>query len=100
MRVESAALKIGTTVLDGYCLHACLWVIAFEQGLLPKRHEIEMTRQDWHAVWHNIGVTEGFMTDTKEFLDREQALQLAIDNEQVTVGNTVCRYELHAPDIM
>lgn len=100
MRIESTALKIGKTILDGYCLHACLWVNAFDQGLLPRRREQDMTEQDWHTVWHDLETQEGFVTDAKEFLDREQAYQLAIDNEQVTAGNTCYPHELHAPDVL
>ena len=98
MRITAAAIKIKETIVSSCTIHACLWLEAFRRGLLPQRTEHEMTQDDWRTVWLVWGVQEGFLCDTGEFVDREQAAIIALANGQAT--ETYRQQELHFPDVM
>ncbi len=100
--VELPALKIGERIITGVCIHSCLWIIAFDEGLLPKPDMELMTAEDWEHTYHVIGAEEGFVDTDGVFMDREEAYWLAISKGQCEPGNNHDdKYkQLHAPDIL
>jgi hypothetical protein len=99
MKITGAAIHINGKMVTGSVLHASLWADAFSLGLLPKRHETEMTQDDWRTVWLEWGTQEGFVLDSGEFVDREQAAEIALGNGQVARDYISIPNELHVPDI-
>lgn len=98
MIIIAAAIKIGDKIVSGINLHAGLVMIAFHDGLMPKRSEANMTKEDSELLYLEWGYDEGFLSDTNEFLTRDEAAALALANGQAT--ETYRPNELHVPDVI
>lgn len=101
-KVHLPAIKIGERIITGGSIHSCLWVQAFDEGLLPKPDVELMTAEDWEQTYCTIGAEEGFVDADGVFMDREEAYWLANSNGQCEPGNNHDdKYkQLHAPDIL
>ena len=100
MKIKGAAILLNGSIHWGTTFHASLWFELFELGKMPKAHESQMTKEDWAMVWLKWGAQEGFVTTDDEFMDREQAAELALQNGQAYDGSTYRPNELHVPDLI
>lgn len=97
MKIIAAAIKVKGTIYSAGTIHACIWCDLFKDGIMPKRSESAMAHADWELVWFEWETEEGFLTDTGEFLNREQAAELALANGQA--DSCYRPNELHFPDV-
>lgn len=98
-KVLRPAIRVGEAVVDAFGLHAFCWELVFKQGLMPKRCEEDMTADDWKVMHFEVGIEEGFLLDTGEFVDRMKALEIAEQAGQLLDETTYKPGELHVPDI-
>ena len=45
------------------------------------------------------GPSQGFVTDTARFVDRNEAMTIAINAKQITFGHTIHEFELFSEDL-
>lgn len=94
--ITAAAVKVADRIFSGPWLHATCWQDAKEASALPLTGDGFV---DWGKVWIDLEGEEGFLTDGGEFLNREEAMELALSNGQTALDYIGRTGELHAPDL-
>jgi hypothetical protein len=77
---------------------------AEEKILLGHRHNEIINEQarflpTWKKLRRTSSYTQGFFTSRRRFLDRKDAMRVALDTGQVTVGETVSPTDLYSEDV-